>query len=62
MQPAFRCQLEGVRICTYKADFRYLDIATGETIVEDAKGVKTAVYALKKRLVRALFGVEIREV
>jgi hypothetical protein len=30
-------------------------------VIEDVKGVKTPVYRLKKKLMRALLGVEIRE-
>lgn len=45
---------------TYKADFVYtLD---GETIVEDVKGYRTEAYQLKKKLMRAVYGIEITEV
>lgn len=46
----------------YVADFRYVDLRTGEIVVEDVKGFKTPVYKLKKRLMRQLLGVEITEV
>lgn len=59
LQPRFPLVVEGARVGTYVGDFRYLD--GGETIVEDVKGVKTPVYRLKKRLVKALYGVEIKE-
>ncbi len=62
LQPAFKCVVKDVKICVYRADFAYVDKATGELVIEDVKGVKTAVYKLKKRLVKALFGYEIREV
>lgn len=45
----------------YKADFTYTDVATGKFVVVDAKGCKTAEYKRKKKIMRALFGVEIRE-
>jgi len=35
---------------TYTADFQYDDGATLDVIVEDVKGVKTAVYNIKKKL------------
>ena len=61
LQPAFECRIDGKKICTYKADFRYF--TAKRSIVEDVKGVKTPVYRLKKKLVEALFpGVKIQEV
>ena len=44
----------------YIADFVYE--ADGKTIVEDAKGVITDVYRLKKRLVAERYGIIIKEV
>ena len=45
---------------TYKADFVYtLD---GEIIVEDVKGYRTEAYQMKKKLMRAVYGIEIAEV
>ena len=45
---------------SYVADFVYqLD---GETIVEDVKGFKTEAYELKKKLMIAVYGIEITEV
>ena len=48
------------RMASYIADFVYQ--RGGETIVEDAKGVKTDVYKLKKKLMRWEHGIEIKEV
>lgn len=50
------------RACTYRADFVYIDCKTGEMVVEDAKGVKTEVYKIKKKLMRWVHGIEIKEV
>lgn len=59
-------QKEGNRVveraCTYKADFVYIDCKTGETVVEDVKGVKTEVYKIKKKLMRWVHGITIKEV
>lgn len=45
---------------SYKADFVYtLD---GDVIVEDVKGYRTEAYQLKKKLMRAVYGIEITEV
>lgn len=43
----------------YIADFVYEE--NGETIIEDAKGVRTPVYRLKKRLIAELYGIRIKE-
>lgn len=61
LQPEFLCEVNGKKICKYRADFRYIDHETGKTVVEDVKGVKTDVYKLKKKLVEALYGIEIQE-
>jgi len=61
LQPAFPCIIDGQKICTYKADFKYF--TAKECVVEDVKGVKTPVYRLKKKLVEALYpGVKIQEI
>ena len=44
----------------YVADFVYQEC--GKMVVEDAKGVRTQVYCLKKRLMAELYNIEIREV
>lgn len=43
----------------YFADFVYEE--DGKTVVEDAKGVETDVYRLKKRLVAEKYGIIIRQ-
>ena len=60
LQPKFRLEVNGEKICTYIADFQYDD--DGHTVVEDVKGVKTAIYRLKKKLVKAIFGIDIQEI
>ena len=39
-----------IRGTKYRADFRYIDMKTGETVIEDVKGRKTEVYKIKKKL------------
>lgn len=46
--------------CSYIADFCY--IRNGETVVEDAKGYRTEVYKIKKKLMLERYGIQIREV
>lgn len=50
------------RKVTYKADFTYLE--NGHYVCEDVKSeaTKTPVYRLKKKLMRYVHGIEIKEV
>lgn len=48
--------------CRYVADFVYTDNASGATVVEDAKGVRTKEYVIKRKLMLAVHGVRIKEV
>ena len=62
LQVRFALEVNGQKICTYIADFRYeKENANGdwETIVEDAKGVETPEFKLKKKLMKACLGIEI---
>lgn len=49
------------RAIRYIADFAYVD-HFGNEIVEDVKGHKTREYQLKRRLVKHVFGIEVKEV
>lgn len=49
------------KICTYLADFVVM-YADGGVEVVDVKGVKTDVYKLKKKLVEALYDIQIMEI
>src|SRR5689334_15113681 len=64
LQPRFPIALNGRVIANYVADFRYeeLDAFGWREVVEDVKGMKTPVYRLKKKLVEAQYGIQIREV
>lgn len=62
LQPRYRLEIGGFKVCDYIGDFEYTDRRTGERITEDVKGVKTAAYRIKAKLMKALRGVEIREV
>lgn len=50
-----------IRPVQYIADFSYIN-ADGKRIVEDTKGVRTEAYAIKRKLVRDRFGVEVTEI
>ena len=60
VHPRFPIRVNGTVICTYVADFAYFE--GGMRVVEDVKGVRTAVFVLKAKLLRATWGIEIREV
>ena len=63
----FSCAHEKVGV--YRADFRYQQktLSASEndryrTITEDVKGIRTATYRLKKRMVEATYGIQIHEI
>jgi len=62
LQPRFPLVFNDIKICTYVADFQYVDIKKNCEVVEDVKGVLTAVYRLKKKLMKAGYGIDIQEV
>ena len=49
------------KVCEYVADF-YVTFADGHQEVQDAKGFPTDIYKLKKKLVKAAYGIDIIEV
>lgn len=49
------------RECSYIADFVYIDTKTGETVIEDTKGVRTKEYIIKRKLMLERFGKRIKE-
>lgn len=61
VHPVYPIEVNGFPICKYEADFFYRD-ERGLPHVEDVKGVRTDVYRIKKKLVKALLGIEIQEV
>lgn len=46
--------------CAYYADFVY--VQNDKTVVEDAKGVKTPEYVIKRKLMLERYGIRIQEV
>lgn len=59
-QVSFPLKVNGVLVARYIADFTL--IRDGRREVVDAKGMRTAVYALKRKLMMACLGIEITEV
>jgi hypothetical protein len=46
----------------YKCDFRYIEMKTGEKVVEDVKGFRTREYKKKKQLMKKVHGITIKEI
>lgn len=61
-QPRYRLDVNGIHICTIIPDFRYTDCESDAVVVEDSKGVATAEWKLKRKLLWALHGIEVIEV
>ena len=62
VHPKFKLVVNGVLICTYTADFQYRE--NGEKVVEDVKSKPTITYSykLKKKLMKAVYGLDVTEV
>lgn len=58
--PKYEINGRKVRGIKYIADFQYTE--NGKTVIEDAKGMLTDVYKIKKKLFESKYGIEIREV
>lgn len=59
LQVRYDFAINGVKLGYYLCDFRY--VQDGETVVEDVKGMKTPVYRLKAKLMKALYGITVKE-
>jgi hypothetical protein len=65
IHPVWECAVNGKLICKYEADLAYWEKCHGDLwclVVQDSKGMKTPVYNLKKKLMLACHGIDIREV
>lgn len=60
LQPRYPLTVSGMHVCTYVADFSYIETASGRTITEDSKGVRTRDFINKAKLFHALYGREIQ--
>lgn len=50
------------RKCSYVADFVYWDLENNCMVVEDAKGMRTKEYIIKRKLMLYKYGIRIKEV
>lgn len=62
-QVEYRLEVMGILICKYRADFVFDELIGGAWVetTEDVKGYRTPEYRLKKKLMKACHGIEIRE-
>lgn len=76
VHPKFPIRVNGQAICTYIADFSYVDRQTGAVVVEDVKGqgkakrgkdgklrrftTCTPAFNLKRKLMMAVYGIEVQ--
>ena len=57
-QEKFPVEINGKKVFTYIADFVYVN-SEGNMVVEDVKGVRTAMFNLKKKCVEAFYNITI---
>jgi len=60
LQVPYELTVNGLKVCRYIADFVYT--MDGKEVVEDVKGMRTPEYKLKRKLMLAVFGIEIQEI
>jgi len=66
VHPRFPMKVNNEKVCVYVSDFQYwvcdADLKGSRFVVEDAKGKRTRDYLLKKNLMKAVLGIEVKEV
>ena len=62
LQPHFDFVHNGVKICRYVADFEYMDVELNRQITEDVKVKATAtlVFNIKRKMMLAFYGIEVK--
>lgn len=61
-QVKFDLVVNGVLITTWRCDFQYVDCDTNEQVVEDVKGKANDRWPMKKKLMLAVHGIDVREI
>jgi hypothetical protein len=61
LAPKTIIQGKAKRSLIYRADFSYTETDTGQKIVEDVKGMLTAVYKIKRHLMATVHNIQIIE-
>lgn len=62
LQVPYELNPGGTHSLKYVADFRYTETKTGEQKVIDVKGMRTAVYKKKRKLMKKIFNITIIEI
>jgi hypothetical protein len=66
VHPRFDIEINGSKICTYEADFGYRLLHGAffgkARVIEDVKAIATPVYRIKKKLMKAVHGIDITEI
>lgn len=64
LQKKYPIVINGIHICNYIADFVYINTEGRKLklIVEDTKGMRTPVYNLKKKLMKAVHNIDVVEI
>jgi hypothetical protein len=62
VQRRFKLYAENQLICTYVADFCYFETKRNWLVVEDSKGCRTREFIIKKKLMKACYGIDVQEV
>ena len=60
--PAQKGKYRNERSVKYVSDFCYTVVSTGELVVEDAKGMKTREYGIKRKLLLYKYVISVKEV
>lgn len=61
VQPRYDLIVNGIKVCTYVGDWEYMDNRTRQLVTEDTKGVRTDLYVLKRKLMKACLNIDIKE-
>jgi hypothetical protein len=65
LQPRYPIEIAGIKVCVVVPDFKYRCRVTGDVYVLDIKSPatrKNRAYVIKKKLLRAVYGIEIVEI
>jgi hypothetical protein len=52
-QTTIPLMVNGIKVASYKPDFVYFDVMTGKNVIEDVKGMITAIFRLKQKILEA---------
>jgi hypothetical protein len=58
LQKRYPLEVNGFKICTYVCDF-VVNYPSGKRVIEDTKGVLTADFKLKMKLMKAIYNIDI---